>query len=421
VVISGVQIVGFDCAEEEHAAVMLGTDGEMELEMKVVNRMDAIEEALAELILSAEGQELIVAVESTRSHGRLVADVASSLGIRVWKVNPVALSRFREVEGQPRKDDEWDAFLLARMVFLRAKGCRQAVESTDEERSLSRLGRSHDRLTQDKTQHTLQLRAVLLELAPELMRRGWLGPKVGGKAMEYLLKRWPAFMGMEKAQLRSIERILLQCRYGGRAREVAKLLRDMARRINIDPREREAIALEIGVLLQQIQLCDTSLAEVDAEIAERVRRHPIGKKLLEMPGIGELIAAVLISELLPIARTTTEAKSATFSGVTPLNRKTGKMPNNPRLARGVHKRILTALYRSSVVAIGCSAIDRAYYTKKIHDYSGHPKPHVAALIALSRQRHKVIFKLLTTDARYDKETLIGSHLDRLEEGRGAAA
>lgn len=419
--ISELRIVGLDCAEEEHAAVMLDTDGEIEFEMKVVNRRDAIEEALAKLVLSAEGDDLIVAVESSRSHGRLVADVASSLGIQVWKVNPVALSRFREVEGQPRKDDEWDAFLLARMVFLRAKGSRELVESTDEERSLSRLGRSHDRLTQNKTQHTLQLRAVLLELVPELMHRAWLGPRVGSKAMEYLLKRWPAFMGMEKAQLRTIERILHQCRYGARAREVARLLRDMARQISIDAREREAIALEIGLLIQQIQLCDTGLAEVDAEIAERVRRHPIGKKLLEVPGIGELIAAVLISELLPVARTTTEAKSATFSGITPLNRKTGKMPNHPRLARGVNKRILTALYRSSVVAIGCSAIDRAYYTKKVHDYSGHPKPHVAALIALARQRHKVIFKLLTTHARYDKEILIGSHLNRLEEGRGAAA
>jgi hypothetical protein len=51
----------------------------------------------------------------------------------------------------------------------------------------------------------------------------------------------------------------------------------------------------------------------------------------------------------------------------------------------------------------------------------HKKPHVAAFIALSRQRHKVIFKLLTTDARYDKEKLIASHLARLEKARGVAA
>jgi len=40
---------------------------------------------------------------------------------------------------------------------------------------------------------------------------------------------------------------------------------------------------------------------------------------------------------------------------------------------------------------------------------------------VSRQRHKLIFKLMTTDARYDKEVLIASHLERLEAARGAAA
>jgi len=139
-----------------------------------------------------------------------------------------------------------------------------------------------------------------------------------------------------------------------------------------------------------------------------------------MPGIGEIMAGVLLSELLPVSRTTTEPKSATYSGVTPLNRKTGKMSDNPRLARGVNKRILNALYQSSVVAIGCSAVDKAYFTKKSRDYTGHPKPHVAAFIALSRQRHKVIFKLMTTDVSYDKEKLIARHLERLEEANTAA-
>ncbi len=419
--LSGFRVVGFDCAEEEHSAVLLNEEGEFDSRMTIVNRRDTVEAGLAKLVLAIPSDtDLIVVVEGERSHGRLVVDVAGTLGVRVWKVNPVALNRFREVEGQPRKDDEWDAYLAARMVYLRTKGCREIVEYTNEERALSRLGRSHDRLTEDKTQQTLRLRALLLELAPEVLHRSWSGPKVGSKAMEYLLERWPGFVGMEKAQLGSIEKILHRCRYGSRTKEVARLLRDMARRISIDGEERAAITLEMRFLIQQIQVCNAGLVEVRAEISPRVHNHPIGKKLLEMPGIGEIIAGVLLSELLPISRTTTEPKSATYSGVTPLNRKTGKMSDNPRLARGVNKRILNALYQSSVVAVGCSAVDKAYFTKKSRDYAGHPKPHVAAFIALSRQRHKVIFKLMTTVFRYDKEKLIARHLERLEEGHNAA-
>ena len=239
--------------------------------------------------------------------------------------------------------------------------------------------------------------------------------------MQYLLERWPGFEGLKNAQLRSIEKILHRCRYGSKAPEIAKLLRDMAGRISIEGEERSAITLELSFLVQQIQVCDVALKKLSTEVSKRVESNPIGVKLLEMPGIGPFIAGVLLSELLPVSRTTTEPKSATYSGVTPLSRKTGKIPDNPHLARGVNKRILDALYQSSVAVIRYSAVDNAYYQKKLRDYSGHPKPHVAAFIALSRQRHKVIFKLMTTDARYDKETLIARHLERMEEARKAAA
>jgi len=419
---SGVRIVGFDCAEEDHYTVLLNEEGEIESRGKMVNRRDEVESGLAKLVLAIPpNTELVIVVESKRSHGRLVTDVAKGMGLRVWQMNVVALNHFRDVEGQPRKDDERDAYLLARMVFLRTKGGREVIETTNEERALSRLTRSHARLTADRTQQVLRLRALVLELAPEMLHRSWSGPKVKSKAMERLLERWPGFEGMEKAQLRSIEKILHRCRYGARAAEAARLLRDMARRIGIDGEERSAITLEMGFLVGQIQMCGVALKKLHAEISDRVEKHPIGIKLMEMPGIGVIISGVLISELLPVARTTTEAKSATYSGTTPLSRKTGKTPDNSRLARGINKQILNALYQSGVTAIRSSAVDKAYYQKKLRDYSGHPKPHVAAFIALARQRHKVIFKLMTTDARYDKETLIARHLERLEETRKAAA
>jgi transposase len=418
----GVRIVGFDCAEEDHSAVLLNQDGKFESHMKVVNRRDLTEAALARLVLAIPSDtELVIVVESKRSHGRLVTDVAKGMGIRIYQVNTVALNHFRDVEGQPRKDDEWDAYLAARMVFLGMKGCREVTETTNEERALSRLTRSYTRLTADRTPQVMRLRAVLLELVPEMLHRLWTGPKVGSKAVEYLLERWPGFEGLGEAQLRFIEKILRRCRYGSRAPEAAKRLREMARRISIGEEERSAITLELSFLVQQIQVCDIALKKLSTEISKRVESNPIGFKLMEMPGIGPFIAGVLLSELLPVSRTTTEPKSATYSGVTPLSRKTGKTPDSPRLARGVNKRILAAIYMSSVSAIGCSAVDNAYYQKKLRDYAGHPKPHVAAFIALSRQRHKVIFKLMTTDAQYDKETLIARHLERLEEARKAAA
>ncbi len=417
-----VRVVGFDFAEEEHVAILLDETGDEACRLTVTNRRDRIQECLAELLLViGSGVRLVVVVESKRSHGRLVASEAVQLGCEVVQVNTVALNHFRAVEGQPRKDDAWDAFLAARMSYLRVRGCQQLVEITDEECGLSRLTRMHERLVCDRTRHVYRLRALLLELAPEILQRSWEGPKPDSKALTYILQRWPGFEDLERAQLRSIEKILRSCRYGDKAGEVAKLMRDLARRISVAPGERTALTIELESVLSQIAACDASLSKVLEEVERRVEGHPIGAKLLEMDGIGHLTAGVLVSELLPVARTTTEAKSATYAGVTPLSRKSGKSLDRPRLTRGSNKRVLRALYTSSVASISYSALDHAYYEKKRRGYATHPKPHVAATIALARQRHKVIFKLMTTDARYCKETLFAAHLDRRQQVQPAVA
>jgi transposase len=118
----------------------------------------------------------------------------------------------------------------------------------------------------------------------------------------------------------------------------------MARRISLEAGERMALTLEINALVNQIAACDASLEKLFGEIARRVEAHPVGVKLLEMHGIGAVIAGVLVSELLPVARAATEAQSATYAGVTPLGRKSGKSLDTSQLTQGVNKRILHALY-----------------------------------------------------------------------------
>ena len=95
-----------------------------------------------------------------------------------------------------------------------------------------------------------------------------------------------------------------------------------------------------------------------------------------------------------------------------LSRSSGKLQGRSRLARGVNKHALRALYLSALAAIRCSALDAAYYHKQHARHEGHPKTHVVAILALARQRFKVLYKLLISDAVYDKEILIASHLAR---------
>jgi hypothetical protein len=264
-----------------------------------------------------------------------------------------------------------------------------------------------------------QLRAMLLELAPEVLHREWEGPKYDSKAMLKILRRWPAFEGIDRAHRKTIGKVFRECRYGKRSELMIGCLRRVAREVVVPDHERSVMALEMSLILRQIELCEESIKTLEGEIKELALQHPMCIKLMEMPGIGYLTSAVLVAELLPIARHATEAQSATYSGITPLCRKTGKSEKRSRLTRGANKHVLNAMFMSSVRSLKESALDRAYYDKKKSDYQGHPKPHTAAILALARQRHKVIHLLMTTEARYDKEKLIAAHIDRHKAKRCA--
>jgi transposase len=413
--------VGFDTAEEVHEAVLLTVDGERDTCVSCRNRLESVEDTFGRLLTRVEADEdLVVVVEAARGHARVVFEVARRLGLTVWQVSTVAVNHFRDLEGQPRKDDSWDAYLAARMVFLRMRSCRLVADPRPQERMLARRTRARRRMVEQRTALILQLRAVLLELVPEVLSQGWKGPRYDSVTMREILARWPALIGLERARRTSVVKVLRSCRIPkSRREEWVESLRRISREILVSDDEREAIAEETQDILAQITMLDEAIARVESRLRIAVRDHPIASKLLEMPGVGLITAAVLVGELLPVARNNDEPSSATYAGVTPLSRKSGTSLNSSVLCRGSNKAVLNAMFMSATASLEQSALDRAYYDKKRKTYAGHPKPHTAATLALARQRHKVIHRLLTTDKRYDKEKLIASHLDRTQRASTA--
>ncbi len=411
--------LGVDHGEERHRFVLIDDRGERQSACWVENRRDKIEEAVAKIVLALpEGFRLRLVTEGVRSLGWVVAQVSGVLGIEVWQVNPKALKHYRELEGQPRKDDDIDAYLLARMVFFRMGGCRIVVDHRPEERAMSRITRHRKQVIDRRTVVKNRLRSLLVELVPEVVNKSWEGPVHDGKGMRAILKRWPTFEGMEKARASTIEAVLrTSTRYGDRCAAMVTPLKEMARRVVMEPVERDVVKMDVRMTIAELEVLDQSACELKEEIISRVQEHSVGKKLLAMPGEGPITVGTDIGEVLPVARNVSEGKAATYAGLTPLSRLSGKGGNPSKLARGVNKHAVRTNYLSAIAATSASAIDAAYHRKQKERHQGHPKPHVKATLSLARQRFKVKYKLMTSDAVYDKETLIKSHLERQQQER----
>ncbi len=416
----GIRHVGVDCGETEHRMVLLSRDGEWEARQVVSNEHRSIERSFQRLLRRTQGESIRVVLEGLYGFSASVAEVARDLGLELWQANSVALDHYRDLEGQPRKDDDRDGFLLARMSFTKMQGCQLAIAADPEAQRLRRISRLHTSLTHTRGDAARRLRSRLVELSPEVVQKSWQGPKWSSRAFLAILRRWPGFEGLQRARISTIERSLGQQGTNREQRPVqAQAVKAIAMRLP-ESLEREAITLEIRCLVAQLDTLDNSLKEVDRQMESWAEAHAIGGKLLEMPGVGSFTAATLVGEILPLARAASEAKVATYAGLTPLSR-TSCGKGKSHLARGVNKHALHACYMSAVASQRRSALDREYYRKQHLLHQGHPVPHIVANLALARQRMKVMYKLMTTEAHYDKEVLIASHLRRISADCGKLA
>lgn len=406
--------VGVDCGEQRHRFVVFDEHGERVKALWIRNRADEIHEKLTKLMIELpEGTKLSIVSEGLRSLAGILVQVATPLGVEIWDASSKALNHYRDLEGQPRKDDDRDAELLAKMRLNKMEGCRLAVHARPEERVLCRFTRLHTQLVEQRERAKKRFRSRLLELCPEIVDKDWPGPSYQSKTMKAVLDRWPGFLGIERARLSTIERVIQKAsRHGSRAAEMALEFKRIAVEIVMCGQEREAVALELSTLIDEMRSIDDRLVDVDKRIEHAVCKDPIGIKLIEMPGVGFFSAGVILGELLPLARYVDEGKVATYAGLTPLSRISSRSSKRSKLARGVNKHAVRALYLSAVSSRCFSSIDNAYYQKQLAVHTGHPKAHVKANISHARRRFVVMYKLMTTDARYNKEKLIASHLER---------
>jgi transposase len=402
--------IGADCGESHHHLALHDAQGEQIRSLRVRNDEEKLRKALSALVGHHDPGEVHVVLETTYGFSTRLVELVRDLGYTIWQVNPKALKSFRDLEGQARKTDAIDASLLARMACLKMKGCRLALSPRPDEQRLRGLGRLHEQLTTQLTRTKLRLRSLLLELCPEVVQKSWEGPEYKSQTFLSILERWPGFEGLSRARSTTLESLL---RKHGAGREKCEkytgLLKALDRSL---PASREVWTMGLSLVVAQLRMLLTQRDQIDQQIASSVAEHPIAVKLSQMPGVGVYTAAVVVGELLPRVRTFSEAEVATYCGLTPLARRSGK-GGTDIFARGTNKHALRACYMSAIASLQRSALDRAYYDKQKRQHQGHPKPHVAATIALARQRHKVMYKLMKTEAEYDKEVLLKSHLARL--------
>lgn len=141
-------------------------------------------------------------------------------------------------------------------------------------------------------------------------------------------------------------------------------------------------------LREHVRWLEAQLTEVDAEIADRIRRSPLWRDrdqlLQSVPGLGPRTSSVLLASLPELGTGSGHALAA-LVGLAPFNVDSGQWRGR-RTTGGGRADVRAALYMATLVATRCNPVCRAFYRRLLT--AGKPKK-----VALVATMHKLLLIL----------------------------
>ena len=333
-------IIGVDPHKGTPMAVAVGGDEQPLARLEVVADRGQAQRLLA---WAAPFEDRRWAIESADGLGKLVAQQLLAAGEDVVDVPPTLSARVRLLgSAKAAKNDSNDALSTA-IAGLRHCGLR-SVRVEDHVAVIQMLVDRYDDLTGLRTQAACRLHVALREL-------------VAGGA--------PNRLSADRA---------------------GRMLRSV-RPVGAAEIERKRLA---GELLADVRRLDRDIATARARVTDAVATS--GTSLLELHGVGPIVAGFVLGHVGDPARFPTPERFASDNGTAPIEASSGPVKRHRLNPRG-NRKLNHAIHMASVTQIRHDTPGRAYYERKLTE----GKSKKEALRALKRRISDAIWRQLQVD------------------------
>ena len=334
-------IIGIDPHKATHMAVAI--DGDEQAIARLEVRADHAQTQRLLAWAAPLGEERTWAIESAAGLGKLLSQQLLAAGEHVVDVPPTLSARVRLLGSQKAaKNDRNDALSTA-IAGLRHCGLR-AVRSDD---------------------HSTVLRLLV------------------GRYEDLVVVAHPG-------------RVSTPCRVAGarRRRRTRRLSADRAAKLlrSVHPEglvagERKRLA---GELLADVRRLDRDLAAIKTRIGDAIDAS--ATTLLELNGVGPIVAALILAHVGDPARFATPERFASYNGTAPIEASSGPRKRHRLNPRG-NRKLNHAMHLIAVTQIAHDTPGRVYYQRKIAE----GKTKKEALRALKRRISDAVWRQLQVD------------------------
>jgi transposase len=370
---------------------VLDAEGERIFARSVINDQAALE---ALLDRAGEHGTAGLVIDQPGSIAQLVLAVARARGVPVAYVPGLVMRRAADLYPGEAKTDKRDAFVIADTGRTRHKQVHWLNVGSDELLERLRVLNGFDiDLAADQTRLTNRCRDALTSVSPALERA--VGSRLHQAGVRDLLAKYPTLTALRAAETARITRTVK----ARSPRMAAKIVDAVTAALDAQSVTVPAEATLGRVIAELAGELDRVFARRDtlaAEIEEAFLAHPFGELLSSMPGIGPRIGSRILAEIGDGTRFADGDKLASYAGLAPVTRQSGKSLNGESKSRRGNHRLKNAMFLAAFASLRAPE-SKAFYDRK----RAAGKRHNAALICLARRRCNVILAMLRTGQVYN--------------------
>ena len=375
-------VIGLDVGKFSHWACHVTRQGEILASGPVANT----EHDLDSLFARVDAGTLVV-VDQVRNIGSLAISRARLAGLPVAYLPGIAAHGAAKLFAGDAKTDERDAAVIAKTA-LGIPDSLLPVPRRDERLEAARsMAAQRNHMVTCSTRDKNRLRSILLESCPEFEALADLADPHWLKMMESLGGPW-GILDAGKPAVGAVTRGANRARIDAALAAISSSTR---------PSEYQVMAEnpQVRMLARRIRESAEEAARLDTEITALLVEDGTYECLLTIPGIGPRTASELVISI-DIDDFPDHDPLASYCGIAPRNRQSGKSISSVSASRQGNKRL------KNLLIFSCNSLSRSRgrfgdYYRKCRDRG---MCHGEALKAVARKRMKVIYAIMRDKVPY---------------------
>ena len=384
---------GIDIAKNKHEATVIDSAGKSLLDSLSFSNSREGCEKLLELFqrLGVVREDVLVGMEATGHYWLSVYSYLVDLGYDVKVINPIQSEAFRKMYIRQTKNDSKDSFIIAQIMrFGQFSATTLSEENLVALRQLSRY-----RLALVDTCGDCKRRVIALldQVFPEY--DALFSDTFGVTSKEVLLE-YPTPEDMLTVSTQKLAGLLSKSSKGRLGEEKARELKEAAAGSFGVVFAKDAFAFQIRQLIEQVLFLEKQIGELEARISKLL--HQTNQVITTIPGIGDTLGAIILSEIGDIHRFDAPGKLVAFAGLDVKVTQSGEFNGTrQKISKRGSPYPRRAIWLAASRAAFCDPILSEYY----QGLRSRGKHHLTAVGAVARKLCNIIFVILRENRPYE--------------------